>query len=55
MDQIKSDENYYNGRPSDITHKHVVGNDAFGVIVTRSYISPVYYKVNTTTTSQFRV
>ena len=55
VDQIKNDENYYNGRPSSIIHKHVVSNDAFGDIVTRTYISPVYYKLNTTTISQFRV
>ena len=35
VDQIKNDENYYNDRPSDIIHKHAVGNDAFGDIVTR--------------------
>ena len=55
MDQIKNDENYYNGSASDIIHKHVVGNDAFGDVVTRTYISPVYYKLNSTTISQFRV
>ena len=27
VDQIKYDENYYNGSPCDIIDKHVVGND----------------------------
>ena len=54
-DQINNDENYYNGKPSDIIHMHVVGNDAFGDIVTRMYTNPVYYQRNTTTINQFRV
>ena len=55
VDQIKNDKNYYNGSPSDIIHKNIVGNDAFGDIVTWTYPHPLYYKLNTTTINQFRV
>ena len=55
VDQIKNYENYYNGRTRDIIHMHVVGNDAFGDIVTRTYTNPVHYLLNTTAINQFRV